>query len=212
MRPPRSQPEPATAVALNIWGEARVNGRSVPPSRHQAEQAHLAVAQGIWCRILVPRTTSASIRPAMGGTVGRYSRCGCRREYADGSGQRCSRLGSPVTEAVHAAAGELDVGVGARSTVGGRLVCPPPGGRRLWMGVASSHDLWWADDVAGPWQHTVVPLPAGACISAVAVSGSHAMWLATAPRLGQPGADLPGRLYRSDDGGASWSPLALRVH
>jgi photosystem II stability/assembly factor-like uncharacterized protein len=82
---------------------------------------------------------------------------------------------------------------------------------RLW--AASGHDLWRSDDPAGPWTHTVVPLPDDVGVAAIGSYGGSTVWLATRPRPAAPPRPRRGtgsRLYRSGDGGASWQKVTVR--
>jgi hypothetical protein len=302
------------AIALNIWGEARVNGQRVPPSRRQAEQAHLALAHTedggrSWAVAGVPDETTTLAFCFANPREARLLMAS--RSYGDAKPWRLARTGDggatwtedPLPPGVFTGVAFRDAAEGYltpdpyatgdfcayATTDGGHTwqaqpLRPPKGvGRRLrpvllpprfagdgsalitlraslasesvpkqppaaglygyvrapgdsgwsmpaklptvrsWsfpdvvtrggdgrVWAASSHDLWWAEDISGPWQHTVVPLPAGICIGALAVSGNRMVWLATTARLGGRQVGTPGRLYRSDDGGTSWNPVTVR--
>jgi hypothetical protein len=74
--------------------------------------------------------------------------------------------------------------------------------------AASGRDLWVADDLAGAWEHRPVPLPAAETVADVAPVGAGVLWL-TATRRPAPGTPPGGRLYRTDNGGATWTPVPV---
>lgn len=94
---------------------------------------------------------------------------------------------------------------------------------RFW--AASGHDLWDADDLAGPWRHrtvplrgehlrgaswdpTLVPVPTTEVIADIAPAGDGVVWL-TSTHGSALGGVPDGRLLRSGDGGASWTELTV---
>jgi hypothetical protein len=79
---------------------------------------------------------------------------------------------------------------------------------RIW--AAAGHDLFVADDPAGPWQHRSVPLPAEQLISRVDPVGGGMVWLTTTKST-YPGAMPSGQLFRSSDDGAQWIRVIVDV-
>jgi len=74
--------------------------------------------------------------------------------------------------------------------------------------AASGRDLWVADDLGGPWEHRPVPLPAEETIADVAPVGMGVLWLTTT-RYPAPGTPPSGRLYRTENEGAVWTPVPV---
>lgn len=91
--------------------------------------------------------------------------------------------------------------------------------------AASGHNLWVADDLAGPWRHqtvplhgghlrgaswdpTLAPLPTTEVIADVAPVGDGVVWLTTTHGTA-PGAMPSGRLFRSEDDGEHWTELTV---
>jgi hypothetical protein len=85
------------------------------------------------------------------------------------------------------------------------VAVPGPDGR-TW--AAAGHDLYVAGDLAGPWQHRTVPLPAGQVITRLDPVADSVLWLTTRmfPRVG---AVSGGQLYRSADDGARWARVMV---
>jgi hypothetical protein len=83
---------------------------------------------------------------------------------------------------------------------GNDLLVPGPDGR-LWG--AFGHDVWVSADLAEPWQHRPVPLPAEEHIADIFPVGDGVLWLTTT------GGVAGGYLYRSDDDGAHWTRLSV---
>jgi hypothetical protein len=94
---------------------------------------------------------------------------------------------------------------------------------RFW--AASGHNLWVADDPAGPWRHRMVPLrgehlrgvagdPTLApvltteVIADIAPVDDGVVWLTTT-HGSAPGAMPSGRLFRSEDDGERWTELTV---
>jgi hypothetical protein len=85
------------------------------------------------------------------------------------------------------------------------VVVPGPDGR-IW--AAAGHDLFVADDLAGPWRHQAAPLPDGQVITRLEpVAGS--MFWATTRRFPALAAVSGGQLYRSADDGAHWNRVTV---
>jgi hypothetical protein len=76
--------------------------------------------------------------------------------------------------------------------------------------AASGHDLWFADDLGGPWEHRPVPLPPEETIADAAPVGAGVLWLTTT-RHPAPGTPPSGRLYRTANAGAAWTPVPVSV-
>ena len=74
--------------------------------------------------------------------------------------------------------------------------------------AASGHDLWFADDLGGPWEHRPVPLPDEETIADVAPADADVLWLTTTRHPG-PGPAPSGRLYRTENNGAAWTPVPV---
>jgi hypothetical protein len=68
---------------------------------------------------------------------------------------------------------------------------------------ASGHDVWVADDLAGPWQHRRVPLPEEETVGDICPVGNGVVWLTTAVGVGGGG------LYRSENDGITWTRLPV---
>jgi len=87
------------------------------------------------------------------------------------------------------------------------LAMPGPDGR-VW--VAAGRDIYVADDLAGPWQHRLVPLPDGQVITRLDPVADGVLWLTTRP-FPTVGRVSGGQLYRSPDDGANWTRVAVRA-
>lgn len=74
--------------------------------------------------------------------------------------------------------------------------------------AASGRDLWLADNLDGPWEHQRVPLPADETIADVSPAGTGVVWLTTTRHPG-PGPAPSGRLYRTGNDGAAWTPVPV---
>ena len=85
------------------------------------------------------------------------------------------------------------------------VAVPAPDGR-IW--AAAGHDLFVAGDLAGPWQHHPVPLPAGQVITRLDPVGDGALWLTTR-KFPSLAAVSGGQLYRSVDDGAHWNRVLV---
>lgn len=72
----------------------------------------------------------------------------------------------------------------------------------------SGHDLWFAHDLDGPWEHRRMPLPTEETIADVAPVGTGVVWLTTTGHPG-PGPGPSGRLYRTGNDGAAWTPVPV---
>lgn len=94
---------------------------------------------------------------------------------------------------------------------------------RFW--AAAGHDLWDADDLAGPWRHRTVPLRAEhlraepwdrtlapvlttEVVADLAPVGAGVLWLTSTHGAGLGGVPS-GRLFRSDDDGDTWTELTV---
>jgi hypothetical protein len=85
------------------------------------------------------------------------------------------------------------------------VTVPGPDGR-IW--AAAGHDLYVAADLAGPWQHRTVPLPAGQVITRLNPVADGVLWLTTR-RFPALVAVSGGQLYRSADDGAHWNRVTV---
>lgn len=78
---------------------------------------------------------------------------------------------------------------------------------RIW--TAAGHDLFVADDPAGPWQRRHLRLPAKQLITRIDPVAGGTVWLTTNNAFKIPGAAPGGHLYRSVDDGASWDYVPI---
>lgn len=78
---------------------------------------------------------------------------------------------------------------------------------RIW--AAAGHDLFVADDPAGPWHRRHLPLPAKQLVTRIDPVAGGVVWLTTNNAFKIPGAAPGGQLYRSADDGARWNRVAI---
>jgi hypothetical protein len=78
---------------------------------------------------------------------------------------------------------------------------------RIW--AAAGHDLFVADDPAGPWHRRHLPLPAKQLITRIEPVAGGVIWLTTNNAFKIPGAAPGGQLYRSADDGEHWNRVTI---
>jgi len=190
---------------IQVAFSSPADGLLIEQDRHRADILHRTSDGGeAWTRQQlsapprVPKTAETWLLPVLSSSPGQLLtlRAVSRRP----SGVR------PAWEGTYAYARAGEGWAGPHSlpmtpaSVGHDVLAPGPDGR-LWGG--SGHDVWVADDLAGPWQHRRVPLPEEESVGDLCPVEDGVIWLITAVGVGGGG------LYRSEDDGVSWTRLSI---